>query len=110
MQFNLDLAIQIATHLQGQDLTRAIIGPEDIHPQSDNEERWKFGESLEAHLLLMQDADWLDNVKIFNVAGQWQARLTYQGNLWLDASSNESVMKTHQTRKYRTTAYVPRTP
>ena len=41
----------------------------------------------------MQDAGWLDNVKIFNVAGQWQARLTYQGNLWLDASSNESVMK-----------------
>ncbi len=93
MQFDLDLATQIATHLQGQDLVQATIGPEDIPSQSDDEERWKSQERLEAHLLLMQDAGWLDNVDIFTAGGTWQARLTYQGHLWLDASSNESIMK-----------------
>ena len=93
MQFNLDLAIQIANHLQQQDLTGAIIGPDDIHSQTNNEESWVVGERLEGHLLLMQDAGWLDSVDMFNAAGQWQARLTYQGQLWLDASKNESIMQ-----------------
>ena len=93
MQFELDLVIQIATHLQGQNSVRARISPEDIPSQGENEEQWKRGERLEAHLLQMQDAGWLDNVDIFNAAGTWEARLTYQGHLWLDASSNESIMK-----------------
>ena len=93
MQFDLELAIQIGKHLREQDLTRAIIGHEDIHPQSDNEERWKVDEILEGHLLLMQDAGWLDSVQMFNVAGAWEARLTYQGHLWLDAATNESLME-----------------
>ena len=93
MPFNLDLAIQIASHLQNQDRTRALIGPEDIPHEKDNEEPWRMGETLQTQLLLMQDAGWLADVEIFNAAGQWQARLTYHGNLWLDASRNESLMK-----------------
>lgn len=93
MQFDLDLGIQIAAHLQDQDTVLARIDPEDIPLQSDDEERWKSSERLEAHLLLMQDAGWLDNVDMFNARGTWQARLTYQGHLWLDASSNEGMME-----------------
>ena len=93
MEFDLDFALHIARHLQRQDLVRAIIDPDAIPTQSNNDEPWKPGERLEAHLLLMQDAGWLDSVDIFTAGGTWQARLTYQGHLWLEASSNESVMK-----------------
>ena len=41
----------------------------------------------------MQDAGWLDSVDIFTAGGTWQARLTYQGHLWLDATRNESIMR-----------------
>ena len=93
MQFDIDLAIQIGNHLQNQDLVKATIGPEDIPHRNDDEEQWKIGERLEAQLLLMQDAGWLDNVEIFNAAGEWEARLTYQGYLWLDASKDEGIME-----------------
>ena len=92
MKFDLDLCIHIATHLQNQDYVRATIKPDDIPNQTDDDETWQRSERLKAHLLLMQDAGWLDSVGIFNVAGTWKARLTYQGHLWLDASTNESIM------------------
>lgn len=93
MRFDLDLSIQIATHLQNQDLVRATIHSDDLPNEIDDDESWHRQEKLEAHLLLMQDAGWLDNVDIFTADGTWQARLTYQGHLWLDASTNESIMK-----------------
>ena len=49
MQFNLDLAIQIGNHLQEQDLTRALIAPEDIQDENDGEEEWKVEESDSKH-------------------------------------------------------------
>ena len=93
MEFDLDLALHIGRHLQGQDLVLARITPQDIPTQSNDDEPWKSGQRLEAHLFLMLDAGWLGDVQNFMGAGTWQARLTYQGHLWLDASSNESVMK-----------------
>ena len=93
MNFDLDLAIQIATHLQSQDLVQATIHPDDIPNKIDDQENWQREQRLEGHLLLMQDAGWLDSVDIFTADGTWQARLTYQGQLWLDASTNESIIK-----------------
>jgi hypothetical protein len=93
MEFDLDLALHIARHLQKQDLVLARISPKDIPTQSNDDEPWKRGERLEAHLLLMQDAGWLNDVDLSTAGGTRQARMTYQGHLWLDASSNESVMK-----------------
>ena len=52
MKFDLDLCIHIATHLQNQDLVRAIIHPDEIPNQIDDDETWKRQERLEAHLLL----------------------------------------------------------
>ena len=41
----------------------------------------------------MQDAGWLDAVDVFNAAGVWKARVTYQGHLWLEVAENEGILK-----------------
>lgn len=93
MRFDLDLAIHIATHLQDQDFVLARINQADIPSTSDDEEPWQLSERLEAHLLLMQDAGWVDSVEIFTADGTWQARLNYQGHLWVDAYKNQGIMQ-----------------
>ena len=83
MRFNIDTAIKIGRHLQNQDTVNGRVSPEIVDTEKDTAKPWLQGEELKAHLLIMQDAGWLDAVDVFNVAGDWQARVTYQGHLWL---------------------------
>ena len=93
MRFNIDTAIKIGRHLQSQDIVNGIVSPEIVDTEKDTAKPWLQGEELEAHLLVMQDAGWLDAVDVFNAAGDWQARVTYQGHLWLEAAENEGILK-----------------
>ena len=90
MRFDIDTAILIGHHLQTQDLVNAMVDP-DIIEIEEPHERHVPGELLEAHLLMMQDAGWLDGVSMFNASGTWQARVTYQGHLWLEAADDQGI-------------------
>ena len=92
MKFDIDSAIRIAKEVQSQKLARAIVCRHVLSDRTYAEE-WERSEELDAYMMIMRDAGWLDDVEPFNVAGDWQARLTYQGHLWLEASQDESIVQ-----------------
>ena len=94
MQFDMETAIKIAKQLQEQERTPGIIKPSvTADPPSSSDNREQQSQNLRNHMLLMQDAGWLADVKMRSTAGDWQGRLTYQGHLWLETTQNEGLLK-----------------
>ena len=90
MIFDIDTAVRIGEVLRGQDQVVGVINYSVIDSSEDVGTQCQL---LLGHLRIMEDAGWLADAGTYNVAGDFQARLTYGGQLWLDAVQDESLLQ-----------------
>ncbi len=90
MIFDIDTAVRIGEVLRGQERVVGVVNYSVIDSLDDVRTKRQL---LLGHLRMMEDAGWVTDVGTYNIAGDFQARLTYGGQLWLDVVQDESLLQ-----------------
>ena len=88
MIFDIDTAILIGEALRGQERVVGVVNYSVIDSSDDVGTQCQL---LLGHLRMMEDAGWVADAGTYNIAGDFQARLTYGGQLWLRSSSQSRL-------------------